>query len=37
MIFDLSVVTDTLTRLVTTAWPDAPLWAPATPRVRRER
>ena len=31
MIFDLSVVTDTLTRLVTTAWPDAPLWGPAMP------
>ncbi len=32
MIFDLSVVTDTLTRLVTTAWPSAPLWSPATPQ-----
>lgn len=32
MIFDLSVVTDTLTRLVTTAWPNAPLWNPATPQ-----
>ena len=31
MIFDLSVVTDTLTKLVTTAWPGAPLWTPATP------
>ncbi len=32
MIFDLSVVTDTLTRLVTTAWPNASLWSPATPQ-----
>ena len=32
MIFDLSVVTDTLTKLITTAWPDAPLWSPATPQ-----
>ena len=31
MIFDLSVVTDTLTKLVTTAWQTAPLWTPATP------
>jgi len=32
VIFDLSVVTDTLTKLITTAWPDAPLWNPATPQ-----
>ena len=32
MIFDLSVVTDTLTKLVTTAWPNVPLWTPATPQ-----
>jgi hypothetical protein len=32
VIFDLSVVTDTLTKLVTTAWPNAPLWTPATPQ-----
>ncbi len=32
MIFDLSVVTDTLTKLVTTAWPNAPLWSAATPQ-----
>lgn len=31
MIFDLSVVTDTLKRLIDTEWPDAPLWTPATP------
>ena len=31
MIFDLSVVTDTLKRLVDTEWPNAPLWTPATP------
>ncbi|MGH3150238.1 MAG: hypothetical protein ACRDOB_05860 [Streptosporangiaceae bacterium] len=32
MIFDLSVVTDTLTKLITTAWPDARLWTAATPQ-----
>jgi hypothetical protein len=32
MIFDLSVVTDTLKRLVDTQWGDAPLWTLATPR-----
>lgn len=31
MIFDLSVVTDTLKRLIDTEWPNAPLWTPATP------
>ncbi len=31
MIFDLSVVTDTLKRLVDTEWPNAPLWTTATP------
>jgi hypothetical protein len=31
VIFDLSVVTDTLKRLVDTEWPNAPLWTPATP------
>ncbi|HET9080130.1 MAG TPA: DUF4255 domain-containing protein [Trebonia sp.] len=31
MIFDLSVVTDTLKRLVDTEWPNAPLWTAATP------
>lgn len=31
MIFDLSVVTDTLKRLIDTAWPNVPLWTPATP------
>ena len=31
MIFDLSVVTDTLTKLVTAAWQTAPLWTGATP------
>lgn len=31
MILDLSVVTDTLKRLVETEWPNAPLWTPATP------
>ena len=31
MIFDLSVVTDTLKRLIDLAWPNAPLWTPATP------
>ena len=31
MILDLSVVTDTLKRLVDTEWPNAPLWTPATP------
>jgi hypothetical protein len=30
VIFDLSVVTDTLTNLVSTAWPGAPLWTDAT-------
>jgi hypothetical protein len=32
VIFDLSVVTDTLKRLVDAAWPNAPLWTQATPR-----
>jgi hypothetical protein len=32
VIFDLSVVTDTLKNLVTTQWPNAPLWTPATPQ-----
>ncbi|MGH3274236.1 MAG: DUF4255 domain-containing protein [Streptosporangiaceae bacterium] len=32
MIFDLSVVTDTLKQLVDTEWPNAPLWTSATPR-----
>lgn len=32
MIFDLSVVTDTLTKLVDTAWPNAPLWSDSTPQ-----
>jgi len=32
VIFDLSILTDTLTKLVTTAWPNAPLWTPATPQ-----
>ena len=31
MIFDLSVVTDTLTKLVTASWQAAPLWTAATP------
>lgn len=31
MIFDLSVVTDALKRLVDTEWPNASLWTPATP------
>jgi hypothetical protein len=31
VIFDLSVVTDTLKRLIDTEWPNAPLWTPATP------
>lgn len=31
MIFDLSVVTDTLKKLLDTQWPGAPLWTPATP------
>jgi hypothetical protein len=31
VIFDLSEVTDTLKRLVDTAWPAAPLWTAATP------
>jgi hypothetical protein len=31
VIFDLSVVTDTLKRLVDTEWPNAPLWTSATP------
>ena len=31
MIFDLSVVTDTLKRLIDAEWPNAPLWTPATP------
>ncbi|HMD91017.1 MAG TPA: DUF4255 domain-containing protein [Trebonia sp.] len=32
MIFDLSVVTDTLKKLVDSAWPNAPLWTQATPQ-----
>jgi hypothetical protein len=32
VIFDLSVVTDTLKKLVDTAWPNAPLWSQSTPR-----
>lgn len=32
MIFDLSVVTDTLKQLVDREWANAPLWTPATPR-----
>lgn len=32
MILDLSVVTDTLKKLVDTEWPNAPLWTSATPR-----
>lgn len=32
MIFDLSVVTDTLKKLVDAEWPNAPLWTPATPQ-----
>ena len=32
MILDLSVVTDTLKKLVDTKWPNAPLWTPATPQ-----
>ena len=32
MIFDLSVVTDTLKGLVDAEWPAAPLWTNATPR-----
>jgi hypothetical protein len=31
VIFDLSVVTDALKRLVDTEWPNASLWTPATP------
>jgi hypothetical protein len=31
VIFDLSVVTDTLKKLVDTAWPNAPLWTQNTP------
>jgi hypothetical protein len=31
VIFDLSVVTDTLKRLIDAEWPNAPLWTPATP------
>jgi hypothetical protein len=31
VIFDLSVVTDTLKTLVDTQWPNAPLWTPSTP------
>ena len=31
MIFDLSVVTDTLKRLIDTEWPNTPLWTSATP------
>lgn len=31
MIFDLSVVTDTLKGLIDAEWPDASLWTPATP------
>ena len=31
MIFDLSVVTDTLKNLVDAQWQNAPLWSPATP------
>jgi len=32
VIFDLSVVTDTLKKLVDSAWPNAPLWTQATPQ-----
>jgi hypothetical protein len=31
VIFDLSVVTDTLKRLIDTEWPNTPLWTSATP------
>jgi hypothetical protein len=31
VIFDLSVVTDTLKRLIDAGWPNAPLWTSATP------
>jgi hypothetical protein len=32
VIYDLSAVTDTLKGLITTEWPNAPLWTPATPQ-----